>query len=75
MSKLNSFSLEKEEDSLEVESLETFEISNDIKDYFNEFAMSYILPIFSDFQIELNKATKDKIHEPHLRYKVGLFNY
>ena len=39
----------------------TFEISNDIKDYFNEFALSTVLPIISDFQFELNKVTKDKI--------------
>ena len=41
--------------------IDTYEISDDIKEYFNEFAISKVLPIFSDFQIELNKATKDKI--------------
>jgi hypothetical protein len=41
--------------------IDTFEISDDIKEYFNEFAISKVLPIFSDFQLELNKATKDKI--------------
>ena len=41
--------------------IDNYEISNDVKEYFNEFAISKVLPIFSDFQLELNKATKDKI--------------
>lgn len=43
--------------------IETFFISNDIKEYINEFALSKVLPVISDFQIELNKVTKDKIVE------------
>ena len=41
--------------------LGNFVISNDIKDYLNNYGSSIIQPIFGKFKIELNKITKDKV--------------
>jgi hypothetical protein len=41
--------------------LVSFILSNDIKKYFNEFALNKVVPLLAAFQVEINKATKDKI--------------
>ena len=43
------------------EYMESFVLSNDIQEYLNDFAANKIIPILSEFQIEINKLTKDKI--------------
>lgn len=43
------------------EYFDSFEVPNDIKEFLNNYSMSYIKPEFKDFKTELNKATKDII--------------
>ena len=40
---------------------ESFSISNDIKEFLNNYGIKTIQPVFENFKIQLNKATKDKI--------------
>ena len=42
---------------------ESFTISNDIKEYLNQYGDTVMNPVFETFKIELNKATRDKIKD------------